>query len=72
MIDKILKNPHTEGFFSFLIGVGLMIMLFHRPIATARALALEPSQFEKREIKADGKCYMYRVEDASCEIAPSK
>jgi hypothetical protein len=72
MIDKILKNPQTEGFFSFLIGVGLMVMFFHRPIKSSRGLALEPSKFENREIKADGKCYMYRVEDASCEIAPFK
>lgn len=72
MIDKLLKNPHTEGFFSFLIGVGVIIMLFHRPIHSERSLALETYEFENREIKADGKCYMYRVEDATCEIAPSK
>ena len=32
MIDKLLKNPQTEGFFSFMIGVGIIVMLFHRPV----------------------------------------
>ena len=72
MIDKILKNPRTEGFFSFLIGVGLIVMLFHRPVQIEKLLALEPHQFENREIKADGKCYKYRVEDSACEILTSK
>jgi len=72
MIDKLLQRPQTECFFSFLVGVGLMVMLFHRPIHSERSLALEAHELENREIKADGKCYMYRVEDASCKIAPSK
>jgi len=58
--------------FSFIIGFGLMVMLFHRPIPSSRTLALTPSEFENREVKVDGKCYIYRVEDASCEVAPSK
>lgn len=72
MIDKLLKNPQTEGFFSFMIGVGIIVMLFHRPVRSERSLALDPSLFENKNIKADGKCYSYRVEDATCEILPSK
>jgi hypothetical protein len=72
MIDKILNNPKTEGFFSFVIGLGIIVMLFHRPVLTEKSLALEPGQFENREIKADGKCYKYRVEDSACEILSSK
>lgn len=72
MIDKVLKKPGVVGFFSFIIGFGLMIMLFHRPYKSERILALEPANFENREVKVDGKCYIYRVEDASCEIASSK
>jgi len=72
MIDKILKKPETQGFFSFLIGLGVVVMLFHRPVFSRRMLALDPSQFENREIKADGKCYNYRVEDASCKLPSSK
>jgi hypothetical protein len=72
MIDKLLKHPDVFGFFSFIIGFGLMVIMFHKPIPWSRVLALNPSEFEDREVKADGKCYKYRVEDASCEIPSTK
>jgi len=72
MIDKLLKRKETIGFFAFIIGFGLVVMALHRPIATERVLAISPSEFEGKEVKADGKCYKYRVEDAACEIASSK
>ncbi len=72
MIDKLLKRKETVGFFAFIIGFGIVVMLLHHPIKTEKVLAITPDRFEGREVKADGKCYKYRVEDASCEIAPSK
>lgn len=67
MITKILNNPKSEFFFSFLIGVGLMVMLFHRPVQTQRSLAIAPDVIEQHTVKADGKCYKYRVEDTTCK-----
>ena len=72
MIDKLLKRKETAGFFAFIIGFGIVVMLLHRPISSEKILALSPDKFEGREVKADGKCYKYRVEDASCEITSSK
>lgn len=72
MIDKLLRRKETAGFFAFIIGFGIVVMLLHRPISSQKVLALSPVEFENREIKADGKCYKYRVEDASCEITSSK
>ena len=72
MITQILNNPRAEFFFSFLIGLGFVVMLFHRPVHSVRSLALEPSNFENKNVKAEGKCYTYRVEDASCELPSSK
>jgi hypothetical protein len=72
MLDKTLKNPDVIGLFSFIIGFGLMVIMFHKPIPLGRTLAISPSEFEGREVKADGKCYNYRVEDASCEIHSNK
>ena len=60
------------GFFAFIIGFGIVVMLLHRPISSQKVLALSPVEFENREIKADGKCYKYRVEDASCDFPSSK
>jgi hypothetical protein len=71
-ITSILHNPRSEGFFSFLVGVGVIVMLFHRPIRMERTLALDASEFDNKTIRAEGSCYTYRVEDASCEIASSK
>jgi len=72
MIDKLLKRPETMGLFAFIIGFGLVVMTMHSPIETQRVLALHPGEFEDKEIKADGKCYKYRVEDASCQITSSR
>jgi hypothetical protein len=71
-ITSILHNPRSEGFFSFLVGVGIIVMLFHRPIRMERTLALDVSEFDNKTIRSEGSCYTYRVEDASCEIPSSK
>jgi hypothetical protein len=55
-------------FFSFLIGLGLSALVFHRQFATLRTLAVPLEDVESRVAKVDGKCYRYRVEDANCEI----
>ena len=49
-----------------------MVIIFRRPIPWQRILALNPAAFEGKEIKADGRCYKYRVEDAACEITSTK
>jgi hypothetical protein len=72
MIDALLKKKETLGFFSFIIGFGLVVMLLHRPIHTERVLAITPNELDDKEVKADGKCYKYRVEDASCDFPSSK
>ena len=72
MITEILNNPRSEFFFSFLIGVGMVIMLFHRPLTIERTLALDPSKLEDQPVKANGKCYKYRAEDTTCKNKRSK
>jgi hypothetical protein len=71
-LEKIIRRPETIGIFSFIIGFGLMVIIFRRPIPWQRILALNPAAFEGKEIKADGRCYKYRVEDAACEITSTK
>jgi hypothetical protein len=72
MIQNVLHNPKSEFFFSFLVGIGLSVMLFHRPIRWQKILAMNPSEIEGKVVKADGKCVTYRVEDTSCEITSVK
>jgi hypothetical protein len=72
MIEKILHNPKGEFFFSFLIGIGIIIMLFHRPVKSQKFLAMDPHEIETKVIRSDGKCFMYRVEDSQCELPITK
>ena len=54
-------------FFSFVIGMGLAAILFHRNFTTIRTLGLSLKDATEKVVKVDGKCYRYRVEDANCE-----
>jgi len=67
-----LHNPRSEFFFSFLVGIGLSVMLFHRPIRWQKMLAMSPQDIEGHVVKADGRCVTYRVEDTACDLSPSK
>lgn len=62
----------ASPFFSFLIGLGLAVIFFHRKFDVARVLALPVDKVTEKVVKADGKCYKYSVEDATCEIPSSK
>ena len=72
MIRNILHNPRSEFFFSFLVGIGLSVMLFHRPIRWQKMLAMSPQDIEGQVVKADGRCVTYRVEDTACDLSSSK
>lgn len=58
-------------FFSFIIGLGLAVLLFHRSFGVMKTLAMPVGEVISKIVKADGKCYRYRVEDAECEIPSS-
>jgi hypothetical protein len=59
-------------FFSFIIGLGVAALLFHRNYAVLKTLAMPLEQIQNRVVKVDGKCYRYRVEDSNCEIPSSR
>jgi len=71
-IMQIFRNTKASPFFSFLIGFGISIMLFHKPIKTRSTLALPVSDVEGQVIKYNQKCYKYSAEDTHCEIPSSK
>ena len=75
-----MKIPHVDvsrvlsrgaGFFSFLIGFGVAVLFLHRPYVVESILAVPPEKLEGTVSKHDGKCYRYRVEDASCHFSTS-
>jgi hypothetical protein len=71
-ILQIFRNTKTSPFFSFLVGLGLSVMLFHKPIHTRSTLALPVAEVEGQVVKYNQKCYKYTAEDSQCEIPSSK
>lgn len=62
----------TLPLLSFIIGLGVSIMLFHKPFKFSKILALPVNEIHEKPVKVDGKCYKYIAEDTQCEILPSK
>lgn len=60
----------ARPFFSFIIGLGLAALLFHRDFTTHHTLALPLEDVKSKTNRVNGKCYRYRVEDATCEKMP--
>lgn len=67
MITQVLKNPHARQFFSFLIGLGLAIVIFHRPQRVTNIPAVPPQEMMDKVVRMDGKCYRFSMEDAACK-----
>lgn len=57
----------ASPFFSFIIGLGIAAILFHRNYESVRKLAIPIQEATEKVVKVDGKCYRYRVEDATCQ-----
>jgi hypothetical protein len=67
-----IVTRETLPLLSFIIGLGVAIMLFHKPFQFKKVLALPVDEIHGKSIKVDGKCYKYIAEDAQCEILSSK
>lgn len=65
-ISKIFKDKSTSSFFSFIIGLGVSILLFHKPFGYSQYLSIPVSDVEGKVIKNGDKCYKYTSEDVKC------
>lgn len=64
-IADVIKNRRANVFFSFVIGVGLAVLLFHRNRSEYFVPAVPVDQLVNSINKVNGKCYRYRITDAS-------
>jgi hypothetical protein len=67
-------NPisrETLPLLSFIVGLGVAILLFHKPFQNRATLALPVNKVEGTTVEINKKCYQYHAEDAQCEILPS-
>jgi hypothetical protein len=67
MVHLLDVIQRASPFFSFVIGLGIAAILFHRKYESVLTLAVPVKDATERVVKADGKCFRYRVEDATCE-----
>ena len=67
-------NPisrETLPLLSFIVGLGVAILLFHKPFQNRATLALPVDKVEGTTVEINKKCYQYHAGDAQCEILPS-
>jgi len=70
--DRVVKAiERLSPFFSFIIGLGISVLVFHRTYGSIRIPALPLNEMVDKVVKVDGKCYKYRVEDSRCETSSS-
>ena len=67
-MSKFLKDKATSSFFSFLIGFGVVVLLFHKPYNYKQQLSIPVSKIEGRQVRQEGKCYTYQAEDTLCPL----
>ena len=67
MVPLVASINRASPFFSFIVGLGISVILFHRNYSSIRTLAVPLKEATDKVVKSDGKCWRYRVEDASCE-----
>lgn len=67
-IPKLLRDKTSISFFSFLIGLGVIVLAFHKPYPTYQSLSLPLSKVENRPIRVGGKCYSYTAKDSLCPL----
>ena len=70
-VDVPVVLARGSGFFSFIIGLGIAVLFFHRPYIVEPILAVNPNDLNQKVVQRDSKCYRYRVEDAACQFSPS-
>jgi hypothetical protein len=65
-------SKETLPLLSFIVGLGVAILMFHKPYKTVPRLSLDVNEVEGKDIKIGEKCFQYHAEDAQCEILSSK
>jgi len=67
-ITKLIRNERSVPIFSFLIGMGIIVLLFHKPYAMYQSLSIPVSKVEGKTVRVGGKCYSYTAKDSLCPL----
>lgn len=68
MIDfqKLLHDKKGAALLSFLIGLGIVVLFFHKPYTSGQFLEMPVSEIESKVVRHGEKCYTYTAEDCLC------
>jgi len=64
--SKLLHDKKATAFLSFLIGLGVVVLFFHKPYTSGQFLSIPVSAVEGKVVKHGDKCYTYVAEDCLC------
>jgi hypothetical protein len=65
-VSKLLHNDKSTPFLSFLIGLGVVVLFFHKPYDSYQFLNIPVSVVEGKIVRHGDKCYTYVAEDCLC------
>lgn len=71
-IVEIFNNQKAGPVFSFIIGLGIMVLFFHKPLKYKYKLESSVSDYTGKPVKFGNKCYVYTAEDTQCDLPSSK
>ena len=71
-LAKLLNNEGSQKILSFIIGLGVAVLLFHKPFGKQAALGLSVADIEKKVVRHGDKCFTFHAEDVECEISAPK
>jgi hypothetical protein len=71
-ILKVLHNPSSMCFFSFLIGFGFIVLILHRTTQSVKTLSMGIEDVEAKVVRNGSKCYKFTAEDTKCEKVYNK
>ena len=71
-IFEMLKSQKAGPVLSFIIGLGVAVMVFHKPFQYKYRLESSVSDYVNKPVKFGNKCYVYTAEDTQCDLPSSK
>ena len=71
-ILQIFRSEKAGPVLSFIIGLGLAVMFFHKPFEYKYKLESSVSDYTDKPVKFGNKCYVYTAEDTQCDLPSSK
>jgi hypothetical protein len=71
-LAKIVHDKQASAFLSFLIGLGVAVLFFHKPFQYKQRLSVPVHSIEGKPIRHGDKCFSYRTQDMACPISQNK